>query len=70
MSRHSDELERLCIKLRSRYGELDPLVLQVRAELETCKHKEASVVKAQDAAVGHRHLYSVRQREFTRSCSS
>jgi len=34
MSRHLDNLRRLCKKLQLRYGEDDALVLQVKQELE------------------------------------
>jgi hypothetical protein len=34
MSRHLDNLKRLCTKLQARYGAEDELVLQVKRELE------------------------------------
>jgi hypothetical protein len=37
MSRHSDDLERLCNKLERRFGKADSLLLQAKAELETYK---------------------------------
>jgi peptidoglycan hydrolase CwlO-like protein len=69
MSRHADELERLCTKLNSRYGELDPLVLQVQAELETCKNQETSLVKAQDSVARRPKPTSIQQRDFTGNSS-
>lgn len=35
MSRHSDDLERLCNKLERRFGRTDSLLLQAKAELES-----------------------------------
>ena len=35
MSRHSDDLERLCNKLERRFGRADSLFLQAKAELDT-----------------------------------
>ena len=34
MSRHSDDLERLCNKLERRFGKTDSLLLQAKAELD------------------------------------
>lgn len=42
MSRHLDNLRRLCRKLQLRYGEDDVLVLQVRHELETRERLETT----------------------------
>lgn len=35
MSRHSDDLERLCNKLERRFGKSDSLLLQAKEELKT-----------------------------------
>jgi len=42
MRRHMDNLDRLAKKLQARYGENDPLVLQVREELAAWALRYAS----------------------------
>ncbi len=51
MSRHSDDLERLCNKLNVRLGNDDSLYLQLRLELEACRAVEQQEVKPQDWSV-------------------
>ncbi len=66
MSRHMDNLDRLCNDLHSRYGELDTMVLQVKAEMAACKVKEKSDHTPHDGAVPYQTRGKDRGREFKR----
>ena len=70
MSRHLDNLDRLCNDLHSRYGELDPMALQVKAEVEAYKVKETSEQTPHDWATPYRTLVKDRDSEFMRRISS
>jgi len=56
MSRHLDNLERLCNKLRHRYGERDALCQEFSAELEARRTTEPEVDLQQDWSVSYRNL--------------
>lgn len=64
MSRHLDNLDRLCNDLHSRYGELDPMVLQVKSEMAACKVKETSARTPHDGAVPYHTRGKDRGRGF------
>jgi hypothetical protein len=66
MSRHSNILERLCNKLHRRYGAQDPLFLQVKTELDTCKAREAHVFRRHDWAVSYQTLVRDRNSDYMR----
>ena len=70
MSRHLDNLDRLCNDLHSRYGELDPMVVQVKAEVQACKVKETSEQTPRDRAIPYRKLVKDRDSELLRSISN
>jgi hypothetical protein len=70
MSRHMDNLECLCNDLDSRYGELDPMVLQVKTEMEACKTNETNRSVQHDWATPYRTLVKDRGSEFMRRISS
>jgi hypothetical protein len=70
MSRHSDNLERLCNKLRCRYGTEDSLVLELKAELEACKAKASNGPRQQHCEASNCRLFSVQHLEFARRISS
>lgn len=70
MSRHLDNLDRLCNDLHSRYGELDPMVLQVKAEVEACKVKETSEQTPHHRAIPYRTWVKDRGSEFKRRISN
>ena len=70
MSRHLDDLDRLCSDLNSRYGELDPMVQQVKTELEACKINETNEHTQQDWATPYRTLVRDRNSEFMRRISN
>lgn len=70
MSRHLDNLGRLCNDLNSRYGELDPMVQQVKTELEACKKNETSEHTLQDWATPYRTLVKDRDSAFMRGISN
>lgn len=44
MTKHLQNLERLCVKMKERYGEGDSLVLQFEAEVSALKKKRAKDV--------------------------
>jgi hypothetical protein len=64
MTRHLINLEHLCNKLERRYGEQDPLFVQVKSELETLKVKLATVPMRHDWGVSYRKLLSDHKREL------
>lgn len=66
MSRHLDNLDRLCNDLHSRYGELDPMVVQVKAEVQACKVKETREQTPYDGAIPYQTRGKDRGREFMR----
>jgi hypothetical protein len=41
MSRHIDNLNRIALELRDRYGDGDEAVVHLRAEIEICEAQEA-----------------------------
>jgi hypothetical protein len=45
MSRHLDNMKRLCAKLQARYGAEDELVLQVKRELELLAANETDYAR-------------------------
>jgi hypothetical protein len=70
MSRHMDNLDRLCNDLHSRYGELDPMALQVKAEVQACKVHETNKQTQHDWATPYRTLVKDRASEFMRRISN
>jgi hypothetical protein len=70
MSRHLDNLDRLCNDLNSRYGELDPMVQQVKAEVEAHKVKETSEQTPHNRAMPYRKLVKDRDSELMRQISN
>ena len=60
MSRHSDNLERLCNKLNIRLGVDDSLYLQLRLELESYQAVEKQGIKPHD--------WSVPYQSFIKNC--
>jgi hypothetical protein len=70
MSRHLDNLDRLCNDLHGRYGELDPMVRQVKAEVEACKVNETNKQTQHDWAISYRKLVKDRDSQFMRRISS
>ena len=66
MTRHLDNLDRLCNKLQQRYGAQDPLYLQVRETMETSQAKKASSLSQHDWSVPYRVLIQDSQSEFMR----
>ncbi|MDR3369885.1 MAG: hypothetical protein P4L88_12075 [Rhodoferax sp.] len=65
-----DDLDRLCNDLNSRYGELDPMVQQVKTELEACKINETCEQAQHDWTIPYRALVKDRSSEFMRRISS
>ena len=64
MTRHLDNLDRLCNKLHERYGAQDPLCLQAREALETGKAQKPPSMRQHDWSVPYRVLIQDRQSEF------
>jgi len=61
MSRHSDDLQRLCNKLERRFGRSDSLFLQAKAELETY-----GMFRQMEPM---RHDWSTRYSTFVKTCA-
>lgn len=70
MSRHLNNLERLCNDLSSRFGDLDPMVQQVKAEVESCKVNEENAHKPNDRAIPYRTWVKDRHSQLKRPISS
>ncbi len=51
MSRHLDNLKRLCVKLQRHFGEDDAFFLQVKRELESREALEPTKPKYQDCSI-------------------
>lgn len=64
MSRHLDNLDRLCKKLHQRYGAQDSLCAQAKEALETRKAQEPPSAMQHDWSVPYRVLIQDRQGEF------
>jgi hypothetical protein len=54
MSKHSDDLERLCNKLERRFGSQDMLFKQAKSELVACVAKEQTQSPRQDWSIPYR----------------
>ena len=70
MSRYLDNLDRLCNDLHSRYGELDSMVVQVKAELEACKVHEINNQTPHDWTIPYRTLVKNPDSAFMRRIHS
>lgn len=64
MSRHLDNLDRLCNKLQRRYGVQDPLCLQAKEALEASKAQRSPGPGQPDWSVPYRVLVQDRQGDF------
>ena len=64
MSRHVDNLDRLCNKLHRRFGEQDSLCVQAKEALETSKAQEQQSSKQYDWSVPYRVLIQNQQSEY------
>ena len=56
MSRHSDNLKRLCIKLQRYVAQDDPLLQQVQSELFLLETQQPKLVQRQDYTTSY-HLF-------------
>lgn len=64
MTRHLDNLDRLCNKLKQRYGAQDPLYLQVRESLASGQANQPQTLRQHDWSVPYRVLIQDSQSEF------
>ncbi len=64
MSRHLDNLERLCNKFNQRYGEQDSLCVQAREALEARRAQEQQSLKQPEWSVPYGALIHNQQSEF------
>lgn len=65
MSRHLDNLERLCTKMQRRYGPHDPLCQQLQAEVATRRTTEPAFSARHDWAACQRAQARNRNSEFS-----
>lgn len=61
MSKHLDNLERLCNKFQRRYGAQDALCLQVKADIEAKKAVQPPAHPVHDWTVSYRTLFGSRR---------
>jgi len=64
MTRHLDNLDRLCNKLQQRYGTQDPLYLQAKESLQTRQAQKPADLRQHDWSVPYRVLIQDQQSEF------
>lgn len=69
MSRHLDNLSRLLSKLRDRYGEQDPTVLDLKSELEALQVMDSVVIETR-MPFGERRRDKSMARFWTAACRS
>lgn len=69
MSRHLENLSRLLSKLRARYGEHDPAVLELKSELEALQVMDSVVIQTR-MPFGERRRDKSTARFWTAACRS
>ena len=67
MSRHLDNLKRLCKKMQRRYGENDAISLQVGYEVVACETRELNVRPQRDWSISYREF--LKRTNSSASCS-